>query len=312
MTNQFIKKKIKVKGHTRRDPRSKKRVNVRSYQRNQRFRDYGSISKTRAQILFNQRSQRARTMDLKTTSKKVFENPNEKWSENIDKSDVKGIDTKQLSWEKDWKTAENIQRTMEAARDPKKKVFISQVQNFALEQQHPVSDLQFRNSTLRYAFPSYKEYVEQWTYKKLGIPHREKAPRKKCSRCGKLFDKRILTDGKCPTCYWEHIHAMALMGASPSQIDKESSRFRRQLAFYIRKKNTPQTVRLVEIDIWTNDLDRFEEDFSKMNDVKMDETQIINQGDEQGKRYAIFYRNFGGKLKYPKQTYYQLNNSWET
>ena len=65
--------------------------------------------------------------------------------------------------------------------------------------------------------------------------------------------------------------------------------------------------KIIELDLWTAELDRFLNEFQSLNDVKMDEEIII---DEQGndKRYSLSLRNFGGELKFQEQTYYQLKN----
>ena len=66
----------------------------------------------------------------------------------------------------------------------------------------------------------------------------------------------------------------------------------------------------VEIDIWTDKVERFRTEFSSMNDVKFDYMEIT---DRQGvdKRYSLEYRNFGGELNFPEQGYYQLKNVYE-
>ncbi len=63
----------------------------------------------------------------------------------------------------------------------------------------------------------------------------------------------------------------------------------------------------VEIDIWTDKIDRFRTEFLSMNDVKFDDSEVTAQ---QGvdKRYTILYRNFGSELNFPKQGYYQIKN----
>lgn len=96
MLGKYYKKSKRVKGHSRFDPRINKRVNVNSYTRNQRYRNYKGISREQALKLFNQRSNRARAIDKSKTSKKVFEVPNEYWVKYMEKSDVKGIDTKEI------------------------------------------------------------------------------------------------------------------------------------------------------------------------------------------------------------------------
>ena len=65
--------------------------------------------------------------------------------------------------------------------------------------------------------------------------------------------------------------------------------------------------KIIELDLWTAELDRFLNEFQSLNDVKMDEEIII---DEQGndKRYSLSLRNFGGVLKFQEQTYWQLKN----
>ena len=69
-------------------------------------------------------------------------------------------------------------------------------------------------------------------------------------------------------------------------------------------------VKEFELDIWTDKIERFRTEFTSMNDIKFDGMEIITQ---QGldKRYALFYRNFGGELKFPEQGYYQLKNVFE-
>ena len=65
--------------------------------------------------------------------------------------------------------------------------------------------------------------------------------------------------------------------------------------------------KIIELDLWTAELDRFLNEFQALNDVKMDEEIIIDkQGDD--KRYSLSLRNFGGELKFQEQTYWQLKN----
>lgn len=65
----------------------------------------------------------------------------------------------------------------------------------------------------------------------------------------------------------------------------------------------------VEIDIWTDKVERFRTEFTSMNDVKFENMEVT---DRQGldKRYSISYRNFGAELQFPEQGYYQLKNVW--
>ena len=86
--------KKQVSAATRYDPRIGRRVSVRNYSRDQYIRDYKTISLKIAEKAFEERSKRAKTLDRQKTSKIVLEEPNEKWKENINKMDVKGIDTK--------------------------------------------------------------------------------------------------------------------------------------------------------------------------------------------------------------------------
>jgi len=67
-------------------------------------------------------------------------------------------------------------------------------------------------------------------------------------------------------------------------------------------------VEFFEIDLWTDKLDRFRNEFASMNDVKLDDFEVIAQ-ERLDKRYVLMYRNFGGKqLNFPEQGYYQLKN----
>lgn len=95
MSKGYYSKRINVRGHTRLDPRTGKRVSVGSYPRNQRYRQDIPVSRVDALKKFNQKSTRAKATDRSKTSKKVFEEPNEYWLEHMDKSDVKDIDTSQ-------------------------------------------------------------------------------------------------------------------------------------------------------------------------------------------------------------------------
>ena len=66
----------------------------------------------------------------------------------------------------------------------------------------------------------------------------------------------------------------------------------------------------IELDIWTDNIERFRTEFASMNDVKFDYMEVIAvQGVD--KRYSLEYRNFGGELNFPEQGYYQLKNCWE-
>ena len=97
MSKKYYYKDQKVKGHSRTIPKSQKVIKIDSYDRKQKFRRYSNISKAKAKTLFDKRSQRSKTMDLKATSNIVLEIPNEKWAENTGRSDVAGIDTKDKS-----------------------------------------------------------------------------------------------------------------------------------------------------------------------------------------------------------------------
>ena len=71
----------------------------------------------------------------------------------------------------------------------------------------------------------------------------------------------------------------------------------------------------VELDLWTDKVERFREEFQSFNDVKFDGMEIIaSQGLD--KRYALFYRLFGDStyenLKFPAEGYYQLKNVFYT
>lgn len=68
----------------------------------------------------------------------------------------------------------------------------------------------------------------------------------------------------------------------------------------------------VELDIWINKkvLNRFMNEFDNLNDVKF-ECDDINTEKDGDVRVSLLYRNFGGELNYPEQTYYQLNNVFE-
>ena len=66
----------------------------------------------------------------------------------------------------------------------------------------------------------------------------------------------------------------------------------------------------VELDIWTDKIERFRSEFSAMNDVKFDGMEVLKKTGVDT-RYSLQYRNFGGNLKFPEQGYYQLNNCWE-
>ena len=85
--------KKQVSAATRYDPRIGRRVSVRNYSRDQYIRDYKTISLKIAEKAFEERSKRAKTLDKKKESKETLEEPNEKWLENINRLDVRGIDT---------------------------------------------------------------------------------------------------------------------------------------------------------------------------------------------------------------------------
>ena len=56
----------------------------------------------------------------------------------------------------------------------------------------------------------------------------------------------------------------------------------------------------VEIDLWTDKVERFRNEFSSMNDVKFEYMEVTNQIGLD-KRYSLEYRNFGGELKYDSE-----------
>lgn len=98
----------------------KKRKNP--YTRNQRYRKYDPISMEKALEQFEKRSEKAKALDRSKTSKTVLDEPNDQWGENVGRIDVKGIDTKQEKWEKDWEKAKTIQDEYEKQRKVKEKV----------------------------------------------------------------------------------------------------------------------------------------------------------------------------------------------
>lgn len=128
MSKYYTKERI-VKGHPQtyhvKDGKGgfrtvRKRKNP--YTRNQRYRKYDPILMEKALDQFEKRSERAKAMDRSKTAKTVLNKPNEHWSENIDKADVKGIDTKQEKWQKDWEEAKKIQGEYEKQRKRKKTI----------------------------------------------------------------------------------------------------------------------------------------------------------------------------------------------
>ena len=73
---------------------------------------------------------------------------------------------------------------------------------------------------------------------------------------------------------------------------------------------TVNKVLMVEVDLWTSDLVRFQDEFEGLNDLKFYEDSLIDsQGDDE--RHSLVYRNFGGELQFPEQSYWQLKNCWE-
>jgi hypothetical protein len=76
----------------------------------------------------------------------------------------------------------------------------------------------------------------------------------------------------------------------------------------LKKTKEKKMAEWFEIDLWTDNIERFRSEFSFMNDVKFEAMDIISQQGND-KRYTLVYRNFGGeKLKFPEQEYYQLKN----
>ena len=80
MSKNFFYKQKSVKTHTRTTPKSKKTINIASYSRKQRYRNYSKIPKGKTQELFNQKSNRSKHIDLKSTSENILKTPNESWS----------------------------------------------------------------------------------------------------------------------------------------------------------------------------------------------------------------------------------------
>ena len=75
----------------------------------------------------------------------------------------------------------------------------------------------------------------------------------------------------------------------------------------MKEKKEPN---IVEIDIWTHDVERFRNEFSSLNDVKFDGMEVISQQGKD-KRYSLIYRNFGSEIQFPEEGYYQLKNIFE-
>lgn len=94
MAKKFYFKDQKVKAHSRKSPKSNKKIQIQSYSRKQKFRKYLKISQKEAKELFDKKSERSKSMDLKTTANKVLTIPDERWAENTGRSDVRDIDTK--------------------------------------------------------------------------------------------------------------------------------------------------------------------------------------------------------------------------
>ena len=70
--------------------------------------------------------------------------------------------------------------------------------------------------------------------------------------------------------------------------------------------------KFIELDIWTDKVERFRYEFASMNDCTFEGSEVITiQGVD--KRYSLQYRifNANGEVNYPEQGYYQLNNCFE-
>ncbi|MFO7798120.1 MAG: hypothetical protein R6W84_18430 [Promethearchaeia archaeon] len=74
-----------------------KKVNVGSHKQHYRIRMYKPISREKARKEFEKRSQRSQSIDKANRSKETKQEPDEEWLENINRMDVKGIDTYELT-----------------------------------------------------------------------------------------------------------------------------------------------------------------------------------------------------------------------
>lgn len=93
MTNKkYYKKKIDVKKHKRHDPRSNKDVNVDSYKRDQKFRQYQKIPMKEAREFFEKRSPTQKEIDLGIEARMMFAVPNQLWLNIPNIVDIWGID----------------------------------------------------------------------------------------------------------------------------------------------------------------------------------------------------------------------------
>ena len=145
--NYFYKQKT-VRKHSRHTPKTRKIITIGAYDRKQRYRNYAKISRARAQQLFDQRSQRARTLDLKTTSKKVFDVPNEYWEKYIGRSDVKGIDTKIIDYSKKETLVKTLKNNIEKAKKLKVQIVNSKDYNKKEELREKLKQLQEKHEKL--------------------------------------------------------------------------------------------------------------------------------------------------------------------
>ena len=92
MKGKYYKKKIDVKKHKRFDPRSNKKVDVSTYERDQKFRQFKNIPMKEAREFFEKRSPTQQEIDLGIEAKKMFAVPNELWLNIPNVVDVWGID----------------------------------------------------------------------------------------------------------------------------------------------------------------------------------------------------------------------------
>lgn len=92
MPEKYHKKQINVRKHKRFDPRINKKVDVRNYDRNQKFRQFKNISMEKGREFFDKRSPTQQEIDLGIEARMMFVLPNELWLNIPNVVDIWGID----------------------------------------------------------------------------------------------------------------------------------------------------------------------------------------------------------------------------
>jgi len=113
MPKKYDKVLKKRSGYSFKHPKTGKKVVVPSHKQHYRVRIYRDISRSQAKEEFEKRSERAKSIDKANRSKNTKDEPDEEWLENINRTDIEGIDTPSTHDKKTPKDEKELKKDLE-------------------------------------------------------------------------------------------------------------------------------------------------------------------------------------------------------